>query len=478
MKIIDSKQFPERSKEALFEFLKYCQGVAEEKGRPQLASISLRVKHIDPLAVLQSIYEESAHHFYLEHPASEEAIAGAEAVASATFEGEGRFEAARQWSQDLLDNALAIGDLDLPFSGPQFFSGFTFSDAPKTPGQNEDPQSFAPATVFVPLWQVARSKGVYVAVANVMIAPGMPIELVAGRIWQAHATFSAFDYAQFEEGDTAPVPVARKEVGESGEHAQRVKAAIEAIERGELSKVVLARALDLSKHKDWNPLESLHALRAEYPTCFAFSFSAGDGKSFVGATPEKILRIHKGRLHTEAIAGSAPRAAHAREDAQLARALLESDKDLREHGCIVEDIVSQLSLANIEAEAADGPRILPLANVQHLLTPIKASLPEGVHLLDVLRALHPTPAVGGVPRAEAKKRIPEIEPFDRGLYAGALGWFNAQGEGEMVVGLRSALISGKQARLYAGGGIVAGSGPERETAETDWKFKVMLEHLN
>ncbi len=476
MKIIDSQQFPDRSKEALFAFLKHCQGVAEAKGQPQLASISLRVKHIDPLAVLQSIYEAGAHHFYLEHPSSEEAVAGAEAVASATFEGEGRFEAARAWSQAILDNTLAIGDLDLPFSGPQFFCGFTFSDHQGS--KEEDPQHFAPATVFVPLWQVARSKGVYVAVANVMVAPGMPLELLVERIWQAHGKFSAFDYAAFDEGDGAEVPVERKEVGAAGEHAKRVQSAIEAIERGEFSKVVLARALDLEKAQNWDPLESLHALRAEYPTCFAFSFSAGAGQSFVGATPEKILRIHGKRLYTEAIAGSAPRAAQAREDAQLARELLDSDKDLREHGCIVEDIVSQLSQANIQAEAAEEPRILPLANVQHLLTPIEADLPEGAHLLDVLRALHPTPAVGGVPRIEAKARIPKIEPFDRGLYAGALGWFNAHGEGEMVVGLRSALITGKQARLYAGGGIVAGSDPDKETAETDWKFKVMLEHLN
>lgn len=478
MKIVDNQEFPERSKDALEAFLKYCQRVAEAKGRPQLASISLRVKHIDPLAVLQSIYEDQAHHFYLEHPVSEEAVAGAEAVACATFEGEMRFQNARAWAEDVLDNTLAIGDLDLPFSGPLFFCGFTFSDNPCAEGEASGPQAFAPATLFIPLWQVARSKGVYVAVANVMITPEMPLNLVVERIWQAHATFSSFDYAVFESGNSAVLPVECREVGEPGAHIQRVRLALEAIERGELSKVVLARALDLYKDQHWDPLESLHALRAEYPTCFSFSFSAGFGQSFVGATPEKILRIKEGLLHTEAIAGTAPRSAHAREDALLSRALLESDKDLREHRCIVEDILSQLSEVNIQAQACASPRILSLANVQHLLTPIEANLSSQTHLLDILRVLHPTPAVCGVPRAEAKASILAMEPFDRGLYAGALGWFNAQGEGEMVVGLRSALISGKKARLYAGGGIVSGSDPDREMAETDWKFKVMLEHLN
>ncbi|GAB4272791.1 MAG TPA: isochorismate synthase [Opitutae bacterium] len=479
MEVIDSKQFPERSKEALEQFLAHCQLLARKRGRAQLVSISLDVKHIDPLAVLQSIYEPSEAHCYLEHPTSEEAIAGAEAVAMATFSGEDRCECVRAWAESILDNTVAIGDIEGPFSGPHFFCSFTFEDT--APERNAEGVlgSFEPATVFVPLWQVGRSGGAYVAVANVWVEPDGDVRPWVERVWQAHAKFSAFDYAGFEESPTsADSEVHCQEVSDGMDHQARVASAVEAIRSGAYQKIVLARALDLVKETPWNPLTSLHVLRQEYPSCFAFSFSAGKGESFVGATPEKILRMRNGRVFTEAIAGSIDRGVHAGEDARLARELLDSDKDRREHLCIVEDITQQLERLGISAKPTGQPRLLPLANVQHLYTPIEGVVPPNVHLLNALSVLHPTPAVGGVPRAAAKAYIHEAEPFNRGLYAGALGWFNARGEGEIVVGLRSALIAGRHARLYAGGGIVEGSDPEREKIETDWKFKVMLDHLN
>jgi menaquinone-specific isochorismate synthase len=118
-----------------------------------------------------------------------------------------------------------------------------------------------------------------------------------------------------------------------------------------------------------------------------------------------------------------------------------------------------------------------LANVQHLRTPVRATLPESVRLLDVLAALHPTPAVGGSPREPAMARIRELEGFSRGLYAGTLGWLNARGGGEFFVGIRSALVEGATARVYAGAGIVAGSTPEKEFAETELKFRAMLDAI-
>jgi menaquinone-specific isochorismate synthase len=143
----------------------------------------------------------------------------------------------------------------------------------------------------------------------------------------------------------------------------------------------------------------------------------------------------------------------------------------------LDDIVARLAPLGIRPEYPAQPQIRRLANVQHLDTPVNATLPEHVSLLDVIGAMHPTPAVGGTPREAAVSRIRELEGFPRGLYAGALGWLNARGGGEFFVGIRSALVEGAQARVYAGAGIVAGSTPEKEFAETELKFKAILDAL-
>jgi menaquinone-specific isochorismate synthase len=161
----------------------------------------------------------------------------------------------------------------------------------------------------------------------------------------------------------------------------------------------------------------------------------------------------------------------------LAGALLRNDKELAEHACVLDSILRRLKPLGLELHHPDKPAVRRLANVQHLHTPVEAAVAPGVRTLDVLASLHPTPAVGGSPREAALVRIRELESFPRGLYAGALGWINASGEGEFFVGLRSALIDGPIARLYAGAGIMAGSNPAREKAETELKFNAMQASL-
>ena len=181
---------------------------------------------------------------------------------------------------------------------------------------------------------------------------------------------------------------------------------------------------------------------------------------------------------TEAIAGSAPRGATAGEDAKFARDLLESEKDLHEHACVRDSILRRLKSVGVSGGRAESaPRLLPLANVQHLRTAIEAEVGDEVHLLDILQEMHPTPAVGGTPREAAVPRITDLEQIDRGLYSGVVGWFNHLNEGEMVVGIRSALIEGADACLYAGAGIVEGSTPDKETRETELKLRALLEAL-
>jgi menaquinone-specific isochorismate synthase len=477
LKTIPIEQFGKRDFDGLCAFLEACREEARRDGHGKIASISLAVGHIDPLAVLESIYEESQLHFYWENPARGIAVAGAEAVEVCTSSGPDRFRDIRVFSDAVLEHCIAVGEIGEPFSGPHFFSAFTFAE-----GEDEDGSGhFPPARVFLPRWQVSRCLGRYTAVANVPVSPDADIVPLAERVWAAHGKFQRFDYPQ------AALPVAsgsdpagrlrRTEVGGPDRFEQSVEDALSRIRAGRYDKIVLSRAIDVLSELPLNPLDSLNRLRNEYASCYAFSVSSGDGQSFIGATPERLIGVEEGALHTEALAGSAPRGRNAREDAAFARALLESGKNAHEHQVVVDSIVRRLEAVGAQPEVAHRRELLQLSNVQHLRSPISARVPKGVHLLDILASLHPTPAVGGTPREAAIADIRGFEPFARGLFTGAIGWFNAQGWGEFVVAIRSALIDGKSARVFAGSGIVEGSDPQREKQETDLKLAAVLDRL-
>lgn len=472
MQIIPSSMLPERDEGALRQFLEGCRAAAEAKGHYQIASISLVVKHIAPLAVLQSIYEPGELHCYIERSADDEAVAAAEAVVQARFDGAERFAGVKAFADEILENTIAVGDLSEAFTGPHFFTAFSFDDSVA------EGAPFPAATVFLPRWQVSRSKGKYGAVANLKVEADTDIDSLVMRVWGAYQKFGAFDYAEELESSLVAKPQVQSRCELAPDvYPQAVAQALEAIAAGDYEKIVLARGIELESDRPWQPLDTLNRLRERFSGCFTFSFAGGDARSFIGATPERLLQIRNGRLLTEAIAGSAPRGSTAGEDAKHARDLLESEKDLHEHICVRDSILRRLQKVGVEGRAEAQPQLLLLANVQHLRTRIEAEVRDSVHLLDILPEMHPTPAVGGSPREDAVPHIAELEKIERGLYAGVVGWFNHLNEGEMIVGIRSALIEGKSARLYAGAGIVEGSDPEKETRETELKLRALLDVL-
>ncbi|MEY3775811.1 MAG: hypothetical protein RLZZ129_2591 [Verrucomicrobiota bacterium] len=454
---------------ALRDFFAQCQAAAVKDARPKLVSISLQVDALDPLAVLESIFEPGEPHFYAERPDLGSAIAGAEPAARFTAQGPGRFAAAQTWMDAMLADTIAVGDVNAPFGGPHFFTAFSFFD------EVEPDEPFPAAQVFVPRWQVARAGTVTTAVANVLIAPEAALEPLVNRVWRAHAKFRGFRYRPAGPATDGTVDFGRNE---SGDYRTAVARALARIAAGEFSKIVLARVQEVVASAPLHPLRMLNGLRQRFPDCYAFSLANGAGQSFIGASPERLVRVSKGVVETEALAGTTRRGLGASEDAALAEALLRSDKDRREHELVVEAVVGRLRRLGLNPGPAAAPGLRRLANLQHLHTPVRADLVPGVRLLDVLAALHPTPAVGGTPQVAALARIRELEGFPRGLYAGALGWMNARGGGEFFVGLRSALVEGMRARVYAGAGIVAGSTSEKEFAETELKFKAMLDALS
>lgn len=460
------------SPDALLAFLGECRAAAQRDGRAKLVSISLAVDALDPLAVLESIFEPDEPHFYTERPASDTAIAGAEIALAHEAKGASRFSSVRAWMEETLRHTIAVGDVSAPFGGPHFFAGFAFHD------EVEAGEPFPAAFAFVPRWQVALAGKTTTAVANLLVTPDADLAALGQRVWRAHQKFRGFRYGAAEVGDVEQIGPPQFTTREAGDYRAAVTRALGQIEAHAFCKIVLARAQDLTADRPLHPLRMLNGLRQRFPDCYAFSFAHGRGPSFIGASPERLVRVSKGRLETEALAGSIRRGVGASEDAGLASALLRSEKDQREHREVIDDIVARLRPLGIAPEFPAQPQIRRLANVQHLHTPVQAELPATAHVLDVLAAMHPTPAVGGSPREAAVASIRALEGFPRGLYAGALGWLNARGGGEFFVGIRSALVEGAQARVFAGAGIVAGSAPDKEFAETELKFKAMLDALS
>lgn len=461
------------SYEALYAFLQGCQLRAAERGNPQLISIAAEAKSLDPLAVLESIYEKKQQHFYIERRRDDLAIAGAEVAAQlGSFSGN-RFEATKEWINETLENSIAVGDASLPFFGPSFFCGFTFLD------DSERESPFASSTVFVPRWQVVASEGRCVAIANAVVDADADIEPVAKRIWNANTKFRKFDYQHVDErqkrGRLKVLETA--ESGGSDAFKLAVNQALLMIKDQQFQKIVLARALDLKADQAFHPLEILNTLRERYEDCYAFSIANESGQSFIGASPERLVSVNQGRAKVDVLAGTAPRGETASEDARFGASLLDSEKDRREHKFVYESVCRRLETLGVQVSCPWNPKLKRLQNVQHLLVEVEASVPENLHLLDLVRELHPTPAVGGTPREDAVPRIRELESFDRSLYAGPIGWVNAKGEGEFVVGIRSAMVDGDRARLYAGVGVVEGSKAEIEYNETNLKFKALQENL-
>jgi len=309
------------SPEALRAFLAQCQAMAAKAGCAQLVSISLEVDSLDPLAVLESIFEPGERHFYVERPSESLAVAGAETVAVFTAAGRDRFAACQRFVDETLAQTIAVGDLKAPFAGPHFFTAFTFFD------QTEAGESFEAASVFVPRWQVSTCGGRTVAVANLLIDPKTPLDAVVEKIWRARQKFGAFDYGapEFAVRAVERKAVEVREVGAEDHYTRAVAEALRRIEAGEFRKIVLARAKDLRAGQPFHPLQVLNGLRQRYPDCFAFSIANDRGQSLIGASPERLLRMRSGELLTEALAGSAPRGATASEDAALAGAAFTPD---------------------------------------------------------------------------------------------------------------------------------------------------------
>lgn len=428
---------------------------------------------IDPSAVIAGARRDGDAWFCFEQPDRDRsAVAGLGTAIAIEATGEDRFTVAdRRWAA-LAAQAIRTGEDGPPGSGLTAVGGFAFAPAGAA---SATWQGFAPASLIVPEIALSRRGDQTWLTATAAVTADDTAGDVLARIGRRlehlrrDATLPLLD----------PAPTGRYVVSSPLAPAHFESAVARAVERirgGEMEKIVLAREVQVQAPLAHDPAAVLGVLRDAYPSSYVFAVGRG-AATFMGATPELLVRREGQRATTVALAGSTRRSADPAVDDHLGEALLRSDKDRAENAIVARRIARTLRPHAVWVAAATEPVVVRVANIQHLACPIRAQLATPLSAVDLVGRLHPTPAVGAEP-AGALSLIPALEGIDRGWYAGPVGWTDANGDGEFCVALRSALLRDRVAACYAGCGIVADSDPASELAESELKLGVMLPALS
>jgi menaquinone-specific isochorismate synthase len=459
-----------RSVEATTEVLLGALEKGAARGRRTLVSVTREVEVGDPCATVFASRLASERWFCWEQPDREFALAGLGVAHEAGSRGPDRF-------RDLAEECLRLGDrpvLEEPRglpagAGPVWVGGFAFDPEG---GSSSTWSSLVPASLVLPQVSICRRGERAFLTVNAVVGSGDEVERLGEELGARLASLRP----------DAPLPLldphltAHAEIRSARpprEFEAAVAGATARIEAGELSKVVLAREVIVSAAAAHDPAAIFGAMREQFPACFCFCCGTPEA-AFIGASPELLVRRAGASVSTVALAGSTRRSSDPAVDDHLGEQLLRSDKNRREQRIVTERIVRALHPHAVWVEAAAEPEIVKVANIQHLATPVIAQLAEPHSAIEMAGLLHPTPAVGGEPWPAAAAAIAALEGMDRGWYAAPIGWMDATEDGEFCVALRSALLRDRAAHLFAGVGVVAGSDPEAELAETEVKLQALL----
>jgi len=389
-------------------------------------------------------------------PREGDEVAGLGVAAEVRARGGDRFGELRRRAAELLARVTTIDPPEAPPWTPRLHGGLSFA-----PGSADAPpwSDFGDACFQLPRALLRRQEGrTWLTVLGRAPSNG-----------QAERTLERLLAAAREAGAAGRPPELRA-VHELGRHAWRaqVEEVRAAIAARACEKIVVARRTEVELAAPLDPPALLARLDARHPDCYRFAVRRGEAL-FAGASPERLVALSGDRVESEAMAGSIASAGGA-------RALLDSRKDRGEHAVVTRAIARNLAPLCSTLELAPAPEVRALRHVMHLCTPVRGLLDRPRHLLEVAAALHPTPAVGGEPTERALDWIEKREA-PRGWYAGAVGWFDRDGDGELAVALRAGLVTGERAWVWAGAGIVAESDPDAEYAETGDKQRAFLDAL-
>jgi isochorismate synthase len=384
-----------------------------------------------------------------------------------TASGEDRVQQLLAGWRQVVADAVVDNATGCPLVAPVALSGLAFQ---ANSARSAVWQRYPDAVFTVPQFLFVTSNGTSWLVASVFVGPN---DDSAAAVRSTLDDLSALLTPTSHVPDRAPRAVTVADEDDRAWWKESIETIEQEIRAGVLEKLVLAREVRARADGPlaWGAV--LRRLKNRYAACTTFAF-ARDDSCFLGSTPERLVRLDGRAVQANCVAGSAPRGATEDEDRALGKALLHDKKEQHEHALVVNALREALTPYCADLNIPEEPNLLKMPNVQHLHTPVDGVLRDDLHVLDLVASLHPSPAVGGVPQVFTSVRIETYEPFDRGWYAGPVGWFDSSGDGEFVVAIRSALLREQDAQLYAGCGIVEGSDPEREYAESQLKLEPIL----
>lgn len=414
--------------------------------------------------------------FYWHDANSKLRLAGFGTAAELIAWGKTRFRVIERQAQCLFRHAVITSPS--PLAIPRLFGGFAFRDD-FVPDHTW--AVFHPAHFILPHFQLTDVGSQTWLTINTLMPEDEVRADELDELWQALRARLRW---LFEENSklvppdqVSPPPVKLHYPLTPDAWDVMVNEAVRQIRLGRFRKVVLARASEIACGDTIHVGQALQFLDQQYRGCYRFLFEPQSGHAFLGASPELLVQVSGSELATMALAGSIRRGATLDEDARLSAEMLGSPKERYEHHLVVEELRRRLRPRSSHLDIPSIPGVLQFQNIQHLHTPVRASLRRPVGVLRVLASLHPTPALGGSPRQLAMEYIRQAEPVPRGWYAAPVGWLGPDLDGEFAVAIRSAVIQDQRAWLYAGAGIVAASQAEQEWKETALKLRPIMQAL-
>ena len=429
-----------------------------------LSSLIFKIDEIDFQSIINNIQDKDVTYFYTKQISEEVSFLGFHPIFKVATSGNSRIEDTEKIVSGIAKNFISNWDEFNIESIPLFLGGMTFT----IDKQKDLWSDFSDSEWFIPKFLLFQSKGKSYVVFN-----SYGCDFSEQKIDFDFERLNSYLTKNVSNSQNVGTIIISSNGKEKNIWVENVNKALKKIDSGEVQKIVLSRQIDLELNDNIKISSALEILGKRYPRCYVFAFRK-NSSIFFGASPEKLAKISNGWIEADALAGSISRGKSEEEDSNLAKTLLASKKDLAEQEIVVSFIRDSFSQFCSQVVFEPKPIIRKLPNIQHLWTPIKGKINPNKSIFTILKELHPTPAICGVPWNKALKSIKEMEPHNRGLFSGMIGWFNLKNEGEFAVAIRAALLKGKKIYAFAGCGIVQGSDPEIEYAESELKLKPII----
>lgn len=452
----------------LASFINEVIDVATERGQAQLMSFTKKIAPLSFLDAFDSLAGKGKERLFWMNHTQDFKLFGIGSVRKIVAH-ENRYRNLQKAWEQVINNAYIHNPFTDSGTGLTAIGGMSFDPLRE---KSVLWRNFPTSQLTIPAYLLVYNNGNYYFTVNRYIDGNDQVQEIIAEI-------ETFERKLHVPNDTPSFTeqsiVEKKEIAPERWKNSVAKAVAE-INAGRAQKIVLARELRLKLNRPANIGRLLAKLTETQPNSYIFAYEQGED-CFIGATPERLVQVEKEALLSTCLAGTAPRGKTAEEDKLLAEHLLQDTKNRKEHEYVVQMIKSQIEPFCDDIHIPDEPVIYPLRNLQHLFTPVTAMLKPTVTVFDLIEALHPTPALGGVPKDEALAFIRKEELLDRGWYGAPIGWVDSQANSEFAVAIRSGLVQGDEISLFAGCGVMGDSDPEMEYEETNVKFLPMLSIL-